>query len=436
MLRVLRSAFLIPAAAVLVIAVALLVNPQRMAEAKRPIVVYAHPPCPPQLMKIYEGVFEDFRKAHPEIDFRVERVTSMYEQNVLTRIAGGVAPDIIFVYPHNFALWVSKGAVVPLNPLIEADPDFSIENYFDNIVEIFSIGGSIYGIPKDGTSFYLCYNKEIFDREGLAYPDDTWDWGKMLEVAEKLTKDPDGDGKIDQFGLGAPSWEELVWQNGGRVLSEDGKRCLLDSPEAVEALQFYADLQIKYHVAPSPVERDFLGDMARFQRGEIAMIRSAYPHSAELRNKCEFEWDIALLPKGKGGRASHALPSAYAITTQSRHPKEAFEFIKFLTGKDGMMKLIMVENAAFKIVANSDEFLHGNFLPEHKNVVTETVEYARAFPQTPFFQEAMDRIRQRIAGAGGSLGPITDPRNPVPAAEIVPEVVPDVDKILQQEEMK
>jgi len=133
MLRLFRSAFLIPGAVVLVIAVALLAQPERLADTSRPIVVYAHPPCPPQLMKIYESIFEDFREKHPEIDFRVERVTSMYEQNILTRIAGGVAPDIIFVYPQNFALWVSKGAIIELNNLIEQDPDFHIRDYYENL---------------------------------------------------------------------------------------------------------------------------------------------------------------------------------------------------------------------------------------------------------------------------------------------------------------
>jgi len=433
MLRLFRSALVIPAASVLVIIVALLVKPENLADASRPIVVYAHPPCPPQLMKIYEDVFDDFREEHPEIDFRVERVTSMYEQNILTRIAGGVAPDIIFVYPQNFALWVSKGAIIKLNDLIEQDPDFDIGDYYENIVDIFSVGDGIYGIPKDGTSFYLTYNKDIFDRAGIPYPDETWDWDKFLEVSKKLTKDVDGDGKVDQFGSGAPSWEELVWQNGGRVFSDDAKRCLLDSPDAIEALEFYADLQIKYHVSPNPIERSFLGDITRFWQGEMAMMRSAYPHSAELRNRCEFEWDIALLPKGKAGRASRALPSAYAISTQSRHPKEAFEFMKFLTGREGMMKLIMVENAAFKPVATSEEFLHGDFLPKHKDVVSETVKYARAFPQTPYFQEAMDRISQQLTGANGGLGPITDPRSPAAPGELAPKIIPDIDKILQQE---
>ncbi len=432
MLRLFRSAFLIPAAAVAVIVVALLAKPERLADTSRPIVVYAHPPCPPQLMKIYESIFDDFRQKRPEIDFRVERVTSMYEQNILTRIAGGVAPDIIFVYPQNFALWVSKGAIIELNDLIDQDPAFNIGDYYENIVDIFSVGESIYGIPKDGTSFYLTYNKGIFDREGVAYPDDTWDWDKFLEAAKKLTKDFDGDGKIDRFGCGALSWEELVWQNGGRVFSEDAGECLLDSPEAIEALEFYADLQIKYHVCPNPIERSFLGDITRFWQGEMAMMRSAYPHSAELRNRCEFEWDIALLPKGKAGHASRALPSAYAISTQSRHPKEAFEFIKFLTGQEGMMQLIMVENAAFKPVATSEAFLEGDFLPEHKSVVSETVRYARAFPQTPYFQEAWDRITQQLTGADGSLGPITDPKNPASPAELAPIIVPDINKILRQ----
>ncbi len=428
MWRLLKTSFLIPACVLLILLGAIFIDFQGIAAGGRPVIVYAHPPCPPQLMIIYAQIFDAFRHGHPAIEFRVERVTSLYEQNVLTRIAGGVPPDIIFIYPHNFTLWVSKGAVLELNPFIESTPDFSINDYYANIVDIFTLDGRVYGIPKDATSFYLAYNADIFDREGIPYPDDSWDWEKFLEVARKLTKDLNGDGKPDQFGAGPLEWNELVWQNGGRVFSEDGKRCLLNEPAAIEALQFYSDLQIKYHVAPNPIERDFLGDMARFQRGEVAMVRSAYPHAAEMRNKISFRWDIALLPGGKAGRATLALPSAYAISSGCKHPEAAFKFIKFLTRKPGMTYLLGVENAAFKQVANSPEFLQGDFAPEHKDVVVRTVEFARAYPKTPHFIQAMDWIRQSI------VGPISDPGKTVSPEEAVRKSIDQINKILGREE--
>ena len=75
------------------------------------------------------------------------------------------------------------------------------------------------------TSIALYYNKDMFDAAGIPYPDDTWDWAKLVEVGKQLTKDTDGDGTTDQWGFYTETtdmenyWSSLVWQNGGDILA-------------------------------------------------------------------------------------------------------------------------------------------------------------------------------------------------------------------------
>ena len=54
--------------------------------------------------------------------------------------------------------------------------------------------GKLYGLPSDFSTIALVYNKDMFDKYGVPYPDDTWDWDKFLWAAKKFTKDTDGDG--------------------------------------------------------------------------------------------------------------------------------------------------------------------------------------------------------------------------------------------------
>ena len=64
----------------------------------------------------------------------------------------------------------------------------------------------------------------MFDAAGIPYPDDTWDWAKLVEVGKQLTLDKDGDGKTDQWGFYTETtdmenyWSSLVWQNGGDII--------------------------------------------------------------------------------------------------------------------------------------------------------------------------------------------------------------------------
>ena len=108
--------------------------------------------------------------------------------------------------------------------------------------------GGQYGLPRDLNTVVLYYNKAMFDAAGLPYPDDTWDWAKLVEVGKKLTLDTDGDGTPDQWGLYTETadmenaWSSFVWQNGGDVMAADGKSTVVDSPEAAAGIQFLQDL--------------------------------------------------------------------------------------------------------------------------------------------------------------------------------------------------
>ncbi|WP_153057392.1 extracellular solute-binding protein, partial [Streptococcus suis] len=95
--------------------------------------------------------------------------------------------------------------------------DAKLANFPDGLNEIYNINGKQYAIPKDFDTIGLWYNKKLFDEAGIPYPDDTWDWNKLKEVAKKLTK-PDG----SQYGFGAglsnqEGYYNFIYQNGGKV---------------------------------------------------------------------------------------------------------------------------------------------------------------------------------------------------------------------------
>ena len=99
-----------------------------------------------------------------------------------------------------FPDYQSRDVLLDLKPFIDRD-GYDLTQLADQGVADFTTAGGQYGLPRDLNVIALYYNKAMFDAAGVAYPDDTWDWAKLVDAAKKLTKDTDGDGTMDQWGF-------------------------------------------------------------------------------------------------------------------------------------------------------------------------------------------------------------------------------------------
>ena len=94
----------------------------------------------------------------------------------------------------------------------------TLKQYWKCLVDYYSVEGVIYGFPLQLKVGCLAYNKDIFDKEGLPYPPPDWTWDEYYETAKKLTKDTDGDGRVDQWGSNLGDLPIWILSNGGGVV--------------------------------------------------------------------------------------------------------------------------------------------------------------------------------------------------------------------------
>mgnify|MGYP000451111314 CR=1 FL=1 len=306
-----------------------------------------------------------------------------------TMIAGGDAPDVMMLNTGQFEGLASRGALLALDDFVQKE-GFDLSIYWPQAVEGCKYKGKLYGLPRDISNVILYYNKDMFDEAGVAYPTEDWTWDDFLKAAQALTKDKNGDGKIDQWGFALNNvvwvWAGFVWGNGGEILSPDRTQCLLTDPKTVEALKFYFDLMTKYQVSPPPgalPEQSWAGDWMVTQATAMGLFGPWFRPTLVTMEK-PFRWDVAYPPKAPstGKRGSVVYTDMWGIYSGSKVAEQAWDFIKFLTSQKGQemwTELIGARSISpVKAVAQSDAWLHyGGSTGE---IILDSLSFSQAPP--------------------------------------------------------
>ena len=289
---------------------------------------------------LIEQICADFNAENPDIV--VEPVyTGNYDDTVTkiqTAIQGGTPPDVFVSLATQRFTMASTGMAMPLDDLIAADGEEGqayIDDFLDGFMLDSYVDGQIYSIPFQRSTMVLFYNKDAFEEVGLDPEDPPETWEEVVEYGQKLTNE-------NRYGVGlALNSGSAQWAftgfclqnsaNGENLMKEDGKQVLFDTPENVEALQFWLDLQNKYQImAPGIVQWTDLP--TQFLAGEVAMIYHTTGNMANINDNAEFEFGTAFLPGHKRVAAPTGGGNFYISSGISEERVQAaWKFIKFAT---------------------------------------------------------------------------------------------------------
>lgn len=388
----------------------------------------------PEEIDIINNSISDWREANPDIKITFEHTPyTGYDSKILTRIAGGAAPDIIATEVDYFVTFASKGVLEDLTPYVEKDTAFSGSAFFNTIVDRFTVGGKLFAIPRDVAPFAcVFFNKKLFDEAGLEYPTDDWTWEDLLRYARALTKKDPKTGRITQYGFYGWAWQNFVYGNGGALVDnvKHPTKTMVDDPRTIQGIQFYSDLINLYKVMPTPVALANLGmgiDLM-FASGRLGMFLSGIWETPGLRNY-DFEWDVAMFPKNaKGVRAFGTGGSGYAILKSSKNKEAAWEVIKALTGPEGQEKLAKrgLAQPSRVEVAKGDSWAKDPEPPANKKMLNTAVDNIVFSPFHPKWREIQEKY----------LTPQLDLvfNGKKTAAEVLTGVAPKINDILKTAE--
>ena len=233
----------------------------------------------------------------------------------LPALASGNGPQLLALPPENIPTYASKGALLPLDGWYDA-PDSGAAALNPGAVTTGLAKGERFGAPLSFTPLSMFYNKALFAAAGVSVPT-TWD--EWVEAARALTVDQNGDGTPDQYGIGLQDnatvgngvWMSLLKSGGGDVVTESGD-VVVDSPENIATLEFWAAAVRDYQISPTGltgVDGDEL-----FKAGKSAMT-FAGPWMATIAQENNIDYGIAPLPAGPDGIKESALAVDVTVTS-------------------------------------------------------------------------------------------------------------------------
>jgi multiple sugar transport system substrate-binding protein len=306
-----------------------------------------------------EKLVAEYNRTNPGPPVVFQHVSEPFAEKVMIQTVGGSAPDVFRIDAFQLVDWARRGALLDLTDLAGGDAGFSKEDFYPALMAINHHEGRLYGVPTGFSTLVLFYNKDLFDRAGIEYPDDSWDWDKFLAATRKMTL-RDEQGRTVQFGCAMDNGLLVyAWQAGGRFYDERGGRCTFNSPETVRGLDFCWDLLIRYRVSPGFVESSVLKPNTRFATGRVPMMLSGCWSVPRLSLSKNLRWGVARLPRGPAGPVSGLLSSSVVASSSTRHPEAAWRFIRYLASREGQIAEAKDGTAipAIRAVAESDAFL-------------------------------------------------------------------------------
>ena len=272
-----------------------------------------------------------FMKRHPNIEIKGENTAwGDLKQKYLTEAAGSALPDISYIHFSWAQQMIKAGLLKSLDDYIAAEKDFNLKDFFPASLPSYQRDGKLWVVPYDEGPMIVYYNKDLFDKAGVQYPTDKWTLDDFKAASVKITS---GSGPSKVFGFGnppsmgdatmAPTW--LAPFGASYVNEPEETKCLANSPEAVQAMEFWQEFRTK-GLSPAPADTQNLAWPA-FQFGKIGMWVDGTWATPPIQAGSKFKWDMAKFPAGPKAHVMASAGSGYGITRDSKSPDAAWLYI-------------------------------------------------------------------------------------------------------------
>lgn len=278
-----------------------------------------------------------FRRAHPDIDLRIQELPwQAAHEKLLTAFAGDATPDVCQLGNTWIPELVALGALAPLGERVARSASVRAADYFPGIWDTNVFGDALYGVPWYVDTRLLFYRRDLLAQAGYDHPPGTWDeWARMLAAIKARAG-------AERYSVVLPLNEfepllVLAMQQGDPLLRDGGRYGNFESPGFRRALGFYVEM-FRRGWAPAVSETQISNVWDEFGRGLYSFYISGPWNIDEFRRRLPADeqdaWMTAPMPGPAGPGASSAGGASLVIFRRSRHQEDAWRLLEFLSSPE------------------------------------------------------------------------------------------------------
>lgn len=382
-------------------------------------------------MEYVQQKIDEFNSTNDmNIEVSYEAMTENYDNNLELSFQSNQAPDI-FRAKSEITPYIKKDMIIPLDEYLT---DEDREKYGDTlgVQNINMYDGKIYSLPQFGNTFRLIYNKDVFEKAGLDPEAPPKSMEELREYAKIITEKLSSEG-VYGFAMNLKNSYSALYRSLDEVARlsdmfyydfEEGK---YNFDEYAKIAQVFADMYQDGSFFPGCESLDIDPLRAQFALGNIGMYMSGYWEVAVYDSQfpTEQNWAASVLPTYDGVvdgvNTMNSAGRSFVISSQTKHPKEAYEFMKFMTSDDYMIGyheqgygIIVVPSVAEKAkpaTAYGAEYFTLNdtdtiapLAPEMAGLVIEGKTFYDAFASVIFGEMSVeDAVAQMTESYNGAL---------------------------------
>jgi len=393
-----------------------------------------------------KSVVDDFNRSQDRVFVDLVSV-SLIRQKTLLATAGGNPPDLAGLMNEVVAEFADKNALVPLDDLARGT-NVVAERYVPILWDMCNHRGHLWSVPTTPVIVALHWNKDLFRNAGLDPERPPRTIAELDAYSKKLTR-RNADGQIESMGF-LPTepghWPEAWGYFFGGSLWDGASKLTIDSPANVRAFEWVQGYAKEYGVNALLTFRSSFGRWGSAQNafisGKVAMeLEGVWISNFIATYNPAMHWGAAPFPSveegqddpgnahptGRSEAASARDPVVIAnsdmlvIPRGARHPREAFEFVRYMAEQGPIEKLSLLHGKTSPLAEVSDDFFarHKNpyirmfqRLSSSRNVIRFpymgawnqlTSEFSTAFDRVWLLQatpdEVLGDVQQRVQGA-------------------------------------
>ena len=278
--------------------------------------------------KALDSLIKKFEKTHPHVKVVYESGIPKkdYADWLAEQVLKGEQPDLFMVPENDFSMLASAGALKSLDTLLTNDERTA---FYPVAYEAGQYQGVSYALPVESNPIMMCVNKDLLEKEGISIPESGWTLDDFYEICKKVTKDTNGDGVVDQYGITDYTWQQALVAYGGHLTDKSGIN--VDSSEMHQALAFMSKLDmLSQHYKVT--SHDFDEGRVAFYPMSLAQYRTYKPYPYHVAKYSSFSWTCIPMPTANSKvMGTQVKTSLFGMSSNTKQEKLAWEFMLLLS---------------------------------------------------------------------------------------------------------